>query len=101
MSCAPDLEREAAAAQATIAAQQASTALSNVNQIEGFDPKAQHGIGSASTCPSCQAQLAPGAKFCAGCGKSVVAAHAFCTGCGTQLVAGAKFCSGCGTPSAG
>jgi uncharacterized OB-fold protein len=101
MDCAPDLEREAAAAQAHIAAQQASTAMNNVNQIEGFDPKAQHGIGLGSACASCSAQLAPGAKFCAGCGKPVVAARAFCTGCGTQLSAGQKFCSGCGTPAAG
>ena len=103
MQCAPDLEREAAAAQATIAAQQASTAMNSVNQIEGFDPHAQHSAGGgAQACVGCQAQLAPGAKFCASCGKPVVVAapaHAFCTGCGTQLAAGAKFCSGCGTPA--
>jgi hypothetical protein len=101
MDCAPDLEREAASAQAHIAAQQAETAMSNVNQIEGFDPKAQHGIGLGATCASCHAQVAAGAKFCASCGKPVVAARVFCTWCGTQLAAGAKFCSGCGTPAGG
>lgn len=97
--CAPDLEQEATAAQASIAVDQARTAMANVNQIEGFDPKKKHAIGNAATCASCNAQVAAGAKFCASCGKPVAAARAFCTGCGTQLPSGAKFCSGCGTPA--
>jgi hypothetical protein len=105
MGCAPDLEQEAASAQAHIAADQASSAMRQVNQIEGFDAKAQHGLGgggAASACASCHAPLAAGAKFCASCGKpaavaAIAPAKQFCTGCGTQLAAGAKFCSGCGT----
>lgn len=99
-ACAPDLAEEAASAQAHIAADQARQAMQNVNQIEGFDPKAQMLAG----CPHCKARLAAGAKFCASCGKPVVQTAAqkeFCTGCGGQLAADAKFCASCGTPAAG
>jgi hypothetical protein len=95
--CAPDLAEEAASQQAHIATEQAAQQMRAVNQIEGFDPKAQ----MLSACPSCKARLAAGAKFCASCGKPtggpVAQQKQFCTGCGTQLAAGAKFCSGCGT----
>ena len=98
-NCAPNLEEEAASAQAKIAADQARAKMEKVDQVADFDPVAQHGAGAQ--CQSCHSTLAAGARFCAGCGKPVVAAvaaaHAFCTGCGGQLHAGAKFCSGCGT----
>ena len=102
MDCAPDLAQEAASAQAQVAADQAREAIRNSNQIEGFDPKAQM-VGG---CPSCQAKIAPGAKFCASCGKPVYAAaavaqKAFCTGCGTQLAPGGRFCPSCGTAAPG
>ena len=74
--------------------------MRNVNQIEGFDAKAEMRAG----CPHCKAKLAAGAKFCAACGKQVVQPQAqkkFCTGCGGQLPAGAKFCSGCGAQAEG
>jgi Double zinc ribbon len=96
--CAPDLAEEAASAQAHIAASQAADKMRNVDQVEGFDPKAE----MLSSCPHCKSRLQAGAKFCATCGKPVghtAAQKQFCTGCGTQLAAGAKFCSGCGTPS--
>lgn len=99
-ACAPDLAEEASAAQAQIAAQQAAEQMRSVNQIEGFDPRAQ----MLAQCPHCRARLAAGAKFCASCGKPAVQTAAqkkFCSGCGTQLAADAKFCSGCGTPAAG
>jgi hypothetical protein len=99
-ACAPDLAEEASHAQAQIAAEQAREKMRNVDQTEGFDPRAQMLAG----CPHCKSRLAPGAKFCASCGKPVAQTAAqkkFCTGCGTQLAAGAKFCSGCGTPAEG
>jgi hypothetical protein len=100
-SCAPDLEQEATAAQARIAADQATEKMKQVDQVAGFDPHAQHGIAPPATCAGCRAPLVAGAKFCASCGKPamVAAQKQFCTGCGTQLAAGAKFCSGCGTPA--
>ena len=100
--CAPDLEQEAAAAQARTAAEQAATAIRNVNQIQGFDPNAQHVVGQTQACAGCHTPLAAGAKFCASCGAPVQAAapvHQFCTGCGTQMPPGSRFCSGCGTPA--
>jgi hypothetical protein len=104
MECAPDLQQEAAAAQARIAADQAATKMRNVDQVADFDPLAQHvaqAPQAASACPSCQAPIQAGAKFCAGCGKPVAAPpqKQFCTGCGQQLPPGGKFCSGCGTPA--
>lgn len=95
MDCAPDLAREAASAQAHVAADQAAAKIRQVDQTEGFDPHAQ----MVAACPGCHAQLAAGAKFCAGCGKPVAgpAQKQFCTGCGAPLATGGKFCSGCGT----
>jgi hypothetical protein len=100
MDCAPDLAREAASAQAHVAAEQAAAKIRSVDQTEGFDPKAQM-VGS---CPSCKARIQAGAKFCAGCGKPIVAnspQKVFCTGCGTQLAPGSHFCSSCGQPAPG
>jgi len=94
-TCAPDLAEEAASAQAHIASQQAAEKMRNVDQIEGFDPKAQ----MLASCPNCKSRLPAGARFCADCGKPVGAAAAgpkHCTGCGAQLSPGAKFCAGCG-----
>jgi hypothetical protein len=93
LNCAPDLAKEAASAQAHIAAQQLEEKMRAVDQTGGVDPAAQ----MVGACPSCQAPLAAGAKFCAGCGKPVAAAaKTFCSGCGAQLQPGGKFCSGCG-----
>lgn len=97
-SCAPDLAEEAAAQQAQIAAHQVADKLRAVDQVAGFDAKAE----MVSACPGCRARLAPGAKFCAACGKPVgtaTAAKVFCTGCGQQLPAGARFCASCGQPA--
>jgi membrane protease subunit (stomatin/prohibitin family) len=94
LNCAPDLAREAASAQAHIAAQQLTDKMRQVDQTGGVDPSAQ----MVGACPACHAPLAAGAKFCAGCGKPVGSgvAKAFCSGCGASLAGGAKFCSGCG-----
>src|SRR5262249_2979446 len=92
--CAPNLAEEAAAQQAQIAAQQLGDKMRQVDQVAGYDPRAE----MVGACPHCKSRLAAGAKSCAGGGKPVGGgvAAAFCTGCGTQLPAGARFCSGCG-----
>ena len=94
--CAPDLAREASAMQARIQVDQLGQKMREHDQVAGIDPTAQF----VAACPSCHAQLQPGAKFCASCGKptSQAAAKAFCSGCGAQLAPGAKFCGGCGQP---
>jgi membrane protease subunit (stomatin/prohibitin family) len=55
--------------------------------------------GARVTCPSCNAQVAPG-KFCVECGKSLPEVQArpkFCASCGAPLAG--KFCAQCGTPA--
>ena len=47
------------------------------------------------TCPQCQHENRPTARFCDNCGAAQPRA---CTGCGTQLRTGAKFCDECGQP---
>ncbi len=97
LNCAPDLAKEAASAQAHIAAQQLEEKMRQVDQTGGVDQAAQ----MVGACASCHAPLAAGAKFCAGCGKPVAGAvKAFCSGCGAQLQPGGKFCSGCGHANA-
>jgi len=54
---------------------------------------------ASTTCTSCGATLAPGARFCASCGTPVAQPTA-CKRCGTQLSPGARFCASCGTPVA-
>src|SRR3990170_1899871 len=47
------------------------------------------------TCPRCQTENPPQAKFCLECAAPLVAR---CANCGTQLPAGAKFCFECAHP---
>lgn len=54
-------------------------------------------------CPSCMANVAPGA-FCSGCGHAMKAPEkpaetgaGFCSSCGSPLAPGATFCGQCGT----
>jgi class 3 adenylate cyclase len=51
-----------------------------------------------SSCATCGAAPAPGARFCATCGASLSPA---CGSCGADLPEGAAFCPACGTPTAG
>ncbi len=53
-----------------------------------------------TTCPTCGAELAAGARFCGNCG-SPVPAGAICKSCGAALSEGAQFCPACGTATAG
>jgi membrane protease subunit (stomatin/prohibitin family) len=52
--------------------------------------------GAVRACATCQATLAPAAKFCPECGSPAPSAL-FCVGCGKPLAPGAKFCPDCGT----
>src|SRR6266496_3550726 len=47
------------------------------------------------TCPRCQQENPPPARFCMKCGASLTRA---CTACGTELPEGAAFCFACGRP---
>lgn len=53
-------------------------------------------------CPTCNADLAEGAKFCTACGTPApkAPAGAVCASCGAALAPGTKFCTACGTPLA-
>ena len=50
-----------------------------------------------STCPNCQAETPPGARFCSACGTPL---SDVCGNCGSTLAEGAAFCSACGAPVA-
>jgi hypothetical protein len=97
-TCAPDLGEEAAHHQARIASQQIADKMHKVDLVGDIDVTAQ----MQGSCASCNARLAPGAKFCSGCGKptlqAAAAKTAFCSNCGGKLAVGAKFCGECGTP---
>jgi hypothetical protein len=47
------------------------------------------------TCPRCQQENPPQAKFCLECATPLASR---CTNCGPRLPAGAKFCFECATP---
>jgi class 3 adenylate cyclase/tetratricopeptide (TPR) repeat protein len=51
-----------------------------------------------AVCPSCQAQVQPGAKFCPECGARLALS---CASCGAQHAPGQRFCSECGAPLPG
>lgn len=90
-TCAPDLQEEAAAAQATAAKNQVWEKAQNTDQLAGLDvTKAQ-----TASCPSCGAK-STGAKFCSECGKPMQAAKTNCSACNAKIQPGAKFCTECG-----
>lgn len=88
--CAPILQRELAAKQAEIQAQQAEQKLREMDLTEGVDLKAD----AAVLCPKCGAE-AQGGKFCPECGASLMP-KSECPKCGTKVKTGAKFCPECG-----
>ena len=89
--CAPILQREIAAKQASIAVEQADQKIREQDLLEGVDLKAT----AAVLCPKCGAE-AQGGKFCPECGAPLVP-RTECPKCGAKLAAGAKFCAECGT----
>ncbi len=89
-NCAPILQRELAARQASIQVDQAEEKLRNMDLTEGVDLKST----AAVLCPKCGAE-AQGGKFCPECGAPLVP-KSECPKCGTKVKAGARFCPECG-----
>jgi len=94
-TCAPDLDEEIAAAQATAARDQAQEKARSVDYL------AQRDLAqvAAAVCPSCGAKT-QGGKFCPECGASV-AAKRKCASCGAEADGTPKFCPECGKPYGG
>ena len=90
-ACAPILQRELAAKQASIAVEQADQKLREQDLLEGVNLKAT----AAVLCPTCGAE-AKGGKFCPDCGAPLVP-RTECPKCGAKLSEGSKFCGECGT----
>ncbi len=78
-SCAPDLGKEAAAAQAQAAMMQVQQKAMESDQTGGLDMHAHHG----ALCPHCGAQV-EGGKFCPACGKSL-STEVACGKCGGKI----------------
>ena len=91
--CAPDLQEEAAAAQASAAKQQVWDKAATVDQTEGLNLSQKQ----AATCPHCGAKAS--GKFCGECGKEVQPKDA-CAKCGAKMSPASKFCGECGTKRA-
>jgi double zinc ribbon protein len=91
-TCAPDLDEEIAAAQATAARDQA------MEKAKAVDYLGQRDLAqvSAAICPKCGAKT-QGGKFCPECGASV-AARRKCAACGAEADGTPKFCPECGKP---
>jgi hypothetical protein len=88
--CAPDLQEEAASAQAQAAVEQVREKARQAKLVEDVDMSAPQ----LAACPHCKARV-EGGKFCPECGKPL-ASKATCAKCGTQF--DGKFCPECGTP---
>ena len=91
-SCAPDLDEEIAAAQATTARDQAVEKAKSVDFI-GQRDLAQV---AAVNCPKCGAKT-QGGKFCPECGAPVSQKRK-CANCGAEAEGSPKFCPECGKP---
>jgi len=88
--CAPVMQRELAARQASIAVEQAEEKLRQRDLTEGVDVASP----AAVLCPACGEETVPG-KFCSVCGARL-ATTAECPRCGARVPAGARFCPACG-----
>ncbi len=88
--CAPVMQRELAARQASIAVEQVEAKLREQDLTEGVD------VTSKATvrCPACGEATLPG-KFCSACGARL-AASVSCPRCGTEMPETARFCPQCG-----
>ncbi len=89
-ACAPDLDEEIAAAQASAAREQAIEKARNVDHLRQRDLAQVASV----VCPKCGAKT-QGGKFCPECGGAI-AAKRKCLNCGTEADGTPKFCPECG-----
>jgi uncharacterized OB-fold protein len=94
-TCAPDLDDEIAAAQASAQKEQIWRAARTTSLIDEIDVRNEGGV-MGTACPSCGTTGT--GKFCGSCGAAM-ATKSNCTGCGAKLAPGAKFCAECGQKS--
>lgn len=94
-TCAPDLDEEIAAAQATAARDQVQEKARSVDYL-GQRDLAQV---AAVNCPACGAKT-QGGKFCPECGAPL-APKRKCAHCGAEADGTPKFCPECGKPYGG
>jgi len=94
-TCAPDLDEEIAAAQASAARDQAMEKAREVDYI------GQRDLARAAPvlCPKCGAKT-QGGKFCPECGTAVGSKRK-CAHCGAEADGSPKFCPECGKPYGG
>jgi membrane protease subunit (stomatin/prohibitin family) len=90
--CAPDLDEEIAAAQASAAREQV---IEKARQIDYTSQRNLAQIGSV-ICPACGAKT-QGGRFCPECGASISQKRT-CAHCGAQADGAPKFCPECGRP---
>lgn len=88
--CAPDVEREVAAAQAQATKDQIWQKASDTDYVKNVDMTTE----AVVVCPHCGAK-SQGGKFCPDCGQKM-RVKSECPKCGTEVEGGAKFCPECG-----
>ena len=91
-TCAPDLDEEIAAAQASAAKDQVYEKARAVDYVGKRDLAQVAG----ALCPSCGAKT-QGGKFCPECGASISPKRK-CASCGAEADGTPKFCPECGKP---
>jgi len=89
--CAPDIEEEMAAAQATATKDQIWQKAGTTDYVKNVDMTTE----AVAFCPQCGAKT-QASKFCPECGAKLRAKNA-CPKCGAEAEAGSKFCPECGT----
>jgi hypothetical protein len=91
-SCAPDLDEEIAAAQASAARDQVAEKVKDVDFIGQRNLAQTAGV----LCPKCGART-QGGKFCPECGTPISPKRK-CANCGAEADGSPKFCPECGKP---
>jgi hypothetical protein len=91
-TCAPDLDEEIAAAQASAAKEQAMEKARSADFLGQRDMAQQVAVN----CPKCGAKT-QGGKFCPECGNPM-SAKKKCANCGAEAEGSPKFCPECGKP---
>ncbi len=91
-NCAPDMEKELAAAQAEAAKEQVHAKAREVDWTKERDVSVVSGV----QCPKCGAKT-QGGKFCPECGEAL-SAKKKCKECGHETEGSPKFCPECGKP---